>query len=48
MAWCIALKVSENDILATAQFPPLGVSEISDHVFEKICAGEVSGASHSC
>lgn len=32
----IAIKVSENEIIATTQFPPLGELPLSDEIFKKI------------
>ena len=47
VARCLSVRVSAGAVFGVAQFPPRGANELSDFVFDRVFAGEITGASIS-
>jgi hypothetical protein len=45
VAYCVDLLIEESRIIGVAQFPPPSESAYADEIFDKICDGQIRGAS---
>jgi HK97 family phage prohead protease len=45
IAWCIDVRRGSDSMHAVAQFPPIGLSSLSDEIFRQVESGVVAGAS---